>query len=144
MLYFLYGNIECVAFPNVYDRIKECVASDKVVRLSGKMQLDDEKAPVIILDKMQEYEEGAELQQAGAAVEKKQKIREHALWLNASNLTEEEFDELVLMIDHYDNGNSIIKIKRGDKIYRLEGVNDCRGLREELLLFLRENEIAQV
>lgn len=140
----LYGNIECVAFPNVYDRIKECVVSDKVVRLSGKIQLDDEKAPVIILDKMQEYEEGAEVQQAGTAVEKKQKVREHALWLNASNLTEEEFDELVLMIDHYDNGNSIIKIKRGDKIYRLEGVNDCRGLREELLLYLSENEIVLV
>lgn len=140
----LYGNIECVAFPNVYDRIKECVASDKVVRLSGKMQLDDEKAPVIILDKMQEYEEGTEVQQAGTAVEKKQKVREHALWLNASNLTEEEFDELVLMIDHYDNGNTVVKIKRGGKVYRLERVNDCRGLREELLLYLSENEIVLV
>lgn len=140
----LYGNIECVAFPNVYDRIKECVASDKVVRLSGKMQLDDEKAPVIILDKMQEYEEGTEVQQAGTVVEKKQKVREHALWLNASNLTEEEFDELVLMIDHYDNGNTVVKIKRGGKVYRLERVNDCRGLREELLLYLSENEIVLV
>ena len=46
----LYGSIECVAFPNVYEKIRSIVIPDKIVRLSGKIQLDDEKAPVIILD----------------------------------------------------------------------------------------------
>ena len=31
----LYGSIECVAFPNVFDKIKGIVMADKVVRLSG-------------------------------------------------------------------------------------------------------------
>ena len=86
----LYGNIECVAFPNVYEKIRSIVVPDKIVRLSGKMQLDDEKAPVIILDKMQEFTGGAAAPAENAAAPVK--VREHALWLNASALTEEEFD----------------------------------------------------
>ena len=140
----LYGSIECVAFPNVYDKIKSLVTADKVVLLSGKMQLDEEKAPVIILDKMQEHVGGSvaggETQESAKPVRPK----EHALWLNASNLTEEEFDDLVSMFDQYGNGNAVVKIKRGSKCYRMDHVNDCRGLRGELYLYLTDKDIVQV
>ncbi len=141
----LYGSIECVAFPNVYDKIKSLVVADKVVLISGKMQLDEEKAPVIILDKMQEHT-SAGGQESGNLSEtaKPVKPKEHALWLNASNLTEEEFDELISLFDHYGNGDSVVKIKRGTKCYRMDRVNDCRGLRGELYLYLTDKEIVQV
>ena len=139
----LYGSVECVAFPNVFERIRGVVAADKVVRLAGKIQLDDEKAPVIILDKMTAYEEGgaAGKDTASAAVAPR---REPALWLNASALTEEDFDELVTLFDHYSGGTTTVKIKRGKQIYKLSQVNDCRGLRDELFLYLNEDEIVQV
>ena len=54
----LYGGIECVAFPSVYERIRDVLADDKIVRIEGKMQVSSEKAPVIILDKMTEFESG--------------------------------------------------------------------------------------
>ena len=138
----LYGNIECVAFPNVYEKIRSIVVPDKIVRLSGKMQLDDEKAPVIILDKMQEFTGGAAAPAENAAAPVK--VREHALWLNASALTEEEFDELTALFSNYMNGDLVVKIKRGGKLYRLTHINDCRGLRDELNLYLREDEIVRV
>ena len=138
----LYGSIECVAFPNVYDRIKSLVVADKVVRLTGKMQLDEEKSPVIILDKMQEHT--AENAQPSAAEHQAPKVKEHALWLNASALTEEEFDDFVSLFEHYGNGEATVKIKRGTKCYRMDRVNDCRGLREELYLYLSEKDIVQV
>ena len=138
----LYGSIECVAFPNVFDKIKGIVMADKVVRLSGKMQLDDEKAPVIILDRMEEFTgtQTAPAAQAAAPAKKK----EHALWLNASDLTDDEFDELTELFSHYANGTAVIKIKRGAGRYRMSNVNDCRGLREELRLFLDDKDIIEV
>ena len=138
----LYGSIECVAFPNVFDKIKGIVMADKVVRLSGKMQLDDEKAPVIILDRMEEFTGTQAAPAAQAAVPVKKK--EHALWLNASDLTDDEFDELTELFSHYANGTAVIKIKRGAGRYRMSNVNDCRGLREELRLFLDDKDIIEV
>ena len=138
----LYGSIECVAFPNVFDKIKGIVMADKVVRLSGKIQLDDEKAPVIILDRMEEFTGTQAAPAAQAAPPAKKK--EHALWLNASDLTDDEFDELTELFSHYANGTAVIKIKRGAGRYRMSNVNDCRGLREELRLFLDDKDIIEV
>lgn len=140
----LYGNIECVAFPNVFDKIKSIVVTDKVVRLSGKMQLDDEKAPVIILDKMTEFVESQGDGKENAASSAPAKPKEHALWLNASALTDDEFDELTSLFSHYANGTSVIKIKRGMQRYRMGNINDCRGLREELRLYLGAEDIVEV
>ena len=139
----LYGSIECVAFPNVFDKIKSFVAADKVVRLSGKMQLEEEKAPVIILDKMQEYTAESA---AGDSENARAQVKpcESALWLNASKLTEEEFDDFILLFSHYGNGKTTIKIKRGDKLYKMSDVNYCRGLRDELYLYLEEKDIVLV
>ena len=141
----LYGNIECVAFPSVFDKIKSIVAADKVVLLTGKMQLDDEKAPVIILDKMQEYVPGGEqTSEANATNVAASKPREHALWLNASELTEEEFDDFISLFSHYDNGSMTVKIKRGKNLYKMSNVNHCRGLLNELYVYLSEKDIVQL
>ena len=140
----LYGSIECVAFPGVYERIRDAVASDKIVRLAGKLQLDEEKAPVIILDKMQEYVPGAEGVPESNSYAPKEQVREHALWLNATSLTEEEFDEFTSLFAHYMNGETVVKIKRGGKCYKMKNINDCRGLRDELYLYLSDADIVRV
>ena len=49
-----YGSIECLAFARVYERIKGSLRRDAVVRISGKLDIPSEKAPVIILDKLEE------------------------------------------------------------------------------------------
>ena len=141
----LYGSIECVAFPNVYERIKQVVSSDKIVYLTGKMQLDSEKAPVIILDTMKEYDGGAMPAGGGAAAAARPaKPVEHALWLNASALSDEEFDDFIALFSHYSEGSTTVKIKRGGGLYKMKGINDCRALREELYLYLGENDIVMV
>ncbi|MFQ7035439.1 MAG: DNA polymerase III subunit alpha, partial [Candidatus Borkfalkia sp.] len=137
----LFGSIECVAFPNVFDRIKTVLAPDKIVYITGKMQLDSEKPPVIILDKMQEYnpETGTTVAPAEAVVQ-----REPTLWLNASLLSEEEFADFAELFSHYTPGKMTVKIKRGSKLYKLTEINYCRGLVDELLLYLQENDIKLV
>ena len=142
----LYGSIECVAFPSVYERIKHVVAADKIVYLTGKMQIDSEKAPVIILDTMKEYDGSAESSAPAAAAPaaKPARAAEHALWLNATALSDEEFEDLIALFSHYAEGHTTVKIKRGAERYKMTGVNDCRGLREELFLYLDEKDIVMV
>ena len=140
----LYGSIECVAFPNVYDRIRSAVVADKVVRLSGKLQLDEEKAPVILLDKLSAYGEEEQPAEPGTAAPVRQARHEPALWLNATALTEEEFDEFTMLFSHYAGGSTTVKIKRGKQLFKMNNINDCRGLRDELYLYLEEGDIVQV
>ena len=138
----LYGGIECAAFPNVFEKIRSVVVPDKIVRLAGKLQVSDEKAPVIILDKMQEFVPAgtaATAQEASAP-----QPREHALWLNASALTEEEFEDFTSLFSHYGNGETVVKIKRGSKLYKMRNINDCRGLRDELYIYLSDKDIVRV
>ncbi|MDE5897563.1 MAG: DNA polymerase III subunit alpha, partial [Clostridia bacterium] len=49
----LYGSIECVAFPRVYEKIKPYLGQDTVGRLSGKLDIPSEKLPVIVLDNLE-------------------------------------------------------------------------------------------
>ena len=66
----MYGTVECVCFPKVYDKIRGFLQADKVVSLSGKIDISEEKAPVIIVDKMTEFippEEQAAREAAEAA-----------------------------------------------------------------------------
>ena len=51
----LYGSIECVCFPKIYECIKGFLVPDRVVSLSGKLSIEEEKLPVIIVDKMSEF-----------------------------------------------------------------------------------------
>ena len=51
----MYGTVECVCFPKTYDKIRGFLQADKVVSLSGKIDISEEKAPVIIVDKMTEF-----------------------------------------------------------------------------------------
>ena len=57
---------------------------------------------------------------------------------------EEEFDDLTSLFSNYMNGDMVVKIKRGGKLYRMNNINDCRGLRDELDLYLRDDEIVRV
>ncbi|PWM00461.1 MAG: DNA polymerase III subunit alpha, partial [Clostridiales bacterium] len=62
----LYGTVECVCFPNVYERIRSFLVVDAVVSLSGKIDINEDKAPTIIVDRMTEFK----LDEAPAAANK--------------------------------------------------------------------------
>ncbi|MFQ9739378.1 MAG: OB-fold nucleic acid binding domain-containing protein [Christensenellaceae bacterium] len=62
----LYGTVECVCFPNVYEQIRSFLVVDAVVSLSGKIDINEDKAPTIIVDRMTEFK----LDEAPAAANK--------------------------------------------------------------------------
>ena len=47
-------------------------------------------------------------------------------------------------IIYFTGGNTTVKIKRGKQLFKMSDINDCRGLRDELYLYLEEEDIVQV
>ncbi|MBE7088214.1 MAG: DNA polymerase III subunit alpha [Clostridiales bacterium] len=138
-----YGSIECVAFPAIYDRIKACLVADKIIKIKGKIKFEEGREPSIVLDEAEEYEMNSNTQ--GASEEPSvQKKKEPILWLNATALSEEDFDELVSTVSNYEGFTTCVLV-RGNKKYKLPtGVNYCRGLLAELGTFLLEKDIKMV
>ncbi len=134
----LYGSIDCVAFPRMYEKAKPFLRHDAVVRISGKIDIDPEKLPVIVLDSIEEFvlpdetEAAAPKKQAQAPDEQKAQV----LWLDARALSQEDFQELLETVEEYP-GNTTVKILYGGKRYEFEA-NLTRALLAELRTFLPE------
>ena len=139
----VHGSLECVCFPAVYEKVKPYIAKDKIVKITGKLDVDAENGVSCIIDDLTEAEAAIQTAQP-AATTNTQETSEGVLWLNAGALNDETFDELVNMLANY-AGNTTCKIVRGDKRYRLPyGVNYCRGLLAELYSYLEQSDVKYV
>ncbi len=127
----LYGSVECVAFPRIYEKIKPYLRHDGVVRLAGKIDTPAEKLPCIILDDLTEFIP-PEAQEAAAEAERP--AAEQVLWLDARALTDDDFAELRETIEAYP-GEVRTKILHGGKRYEFS-VHLSRALTAELRSFL--------
>ena len=151
----LYGSIECVCFPKIYDRIRGFLESDRVVSLSGKISIEDGKAPVIIVDKMWEFtldedkEPVAEnrtvpMDVAQPEAKPAQKVQPKedgpkTLWLNVTGLEEEDIDELLETLSYYAGETEVYFVKDGKKMRCTQKVTPNKPLMAELVSFLPEN-----
>ena len=139
----VYGSIECVCFPATYEKIKQFLGNDKIVKIAGKIEIDPEKGISCILDDLSEVEIEASKSNASHSSKPKNTDRD-VLWINASSLDDEKFDELINILSNYE-GKTTCKILRGEKRSRLSsGVNYCRGLLAELYSILEQSEIKYI
>ena len=140
----VYGSVECVAFPAIFERVKAAIASDRIVTLKGKLDLDGGKEPSIILDDLQEFDVEAFEGKKSPARPREDARRQPVLWLNATALSDADFDDFVSMLANYE-GPTVCAIVRGGKKYKLpSGVNYCRGLLAELSSFIFEKDIKYI
>ena len=149
----MYGTVECVCFPNVYDRIKSFLAADAVVTLSGKIDIDEEKAPTIIVDKMSEFrpEEHAEqgTAPAGRAAESLPSAsasaaapaKGKALWLKIGDMADEDVEELMDTLCYYEGDTPVYFVRGRQKMVCSQRVTPGRALMAELASFLSEENI---
>lgn len=138
----IYGTIDCVAFPSVYERIKAVIGNDKIVKLKGKLDLSKPDEPSIILDEMMEFDVTAYgANKDGDVVKPK---RPATLWLNATDIPENEFDEFVSMLSNYEGALNCIIVKNGKKYRLSHGVNYCKGLLAELCAYIYEKDIKYI
>ncbi len=141
----LYGSIECVCFPKVYDKIRSFLETDRVVSLSGKISIDEEKAPVIIVDKMTEFsldepqEKVGEMAPAKVALPVEKTDAEKKLWLNVTGMDEADLDELMETLTAYEGETQVMFVRGGKKFLCSQKVTPSRALMAELAGFLPEN-----
>ena len=141
----LYGSIECVCFPKVYDKIRSFLETDKVVSLSGKISIDEEKAPVIIVDKMTEFsldepqDKAGEIAPAKVALPVEKTDAEKRLWLNVTGMDEADLDELMETLTFYAGETQVVFVRDGKKLLCSQKVTPSRALMAELSGFLSEN-----
>lgn len=134
----LYGSVECIAFPNTYEKIKSFLAVDVVVALSGKLDIGDEKKPTILLDGMQEFKpndlkKDKDSSPKNASAKPKES---GVLWINATILDDGEFEELQEMLSAY-SGPTQVKILRGNKKFLYpQGITRNKAFEAELETFL--------
>ena len=146
----LYGSIECVCFPKVYDKIRSFLEADKVVSLSGKISIDEEKAPVIIVDKMTEFsldepqDKGATEIKTKTAVPVEKTDAEKRLWLNVTGMDEADLDELMETLTYYAGETQVVFVNEGKKLLCSQKVTPGKALMAELAGFLAENRIKLV
>lgn len=138
----IYGILECVCFPTVFEKYKHILANDRIVKIKGKLDIDDEKGISCIVDEVEEINLGGDKQKQGNEAAKK--TQSPTLWLNATALDDESFDELLSMLSNYE-GDIDCKIVRGDKKFKTSsGINYCRGLLAELYGFLNQSDVKYV
>ena len=150
----LYGTVECVCFPKIYDRIRDFLENDRVVSLSGKISIDDEKLPAIIVDKMTEFtlEEAAPRATVNTSVEYASSPNaapvkpdsEKKLWLNVDSLDDADIEELLDTLTFYAGETSVCFVRAGKKMLCSQKVTPNKALMAELCSFLPENCIKLV
>ncbi|MBR7186773.1 MAG: DNA polymerase III subunit alpha [Clostridia bacterium] len=125
----LYGSIECVAFPRIFEKAKPFLRQDAVVSVAGKIDIAPEKLPVIVLDTLEGFTPSEEKREPV-----REEPKEQVLWLDARAMSEEDFSELIEAVMQYE-GNMKAKILHGGKRYEFS-VNLSRALSAELRTFL--------
>lgn len=142
----MYGSVECVAFPAIFEKVKAAIANDRIVTVKGKLDIDGGKEPSIILDDLKEFDiEAFEGKPSGGIKSNSSAAgKRPVLWLNATALSDTDFDDFVAMLGNYE-GPTTCAIVRGNKKYKLpSGVNYCRGLLAEISSFIFEKDIKYV
>lgn len=138
----VYGSLECVCFPAIYEKVKPFVANDKIVKITGKLDVDGEKGISCIVDELTEIDLDGDKKDDRKPVASA--VRREALWIKATALDEATFDELLNTLSNYE-GQTLCKIVRGDKKYTFpKGINYCRGLLAELYSILEQSDVKYV
>ena len=146
----LYGSVECVCFPKVYEKIRSFLEADKVVSVDGKMSIDAEKLPAIIVDRMTEFslDEKPTIAKAAAVnregetarptVKAEKPDKDKKLWLNVSDLDEADIEELMETLTFYEGETPVVFVKNGKKMLCSQKVTAGKALMAELAGFLPE------
>ena len=129
----LYGEIECVMFPKVYEQYVGKVDVDSVVVINGKLQLRDGRPPSISIDTVKSLVE----QEAPVVENKKQEF----IGLIIPEGKEDILEELYDVLSFYP-GEVRVAIKvNGQNRKTKYSVRKCRGLISELVSLLPEENI---
>lgn len=130
----VYGVIEAVVFPKVYDKVRAILKEEEIVKVTGRLQIKDD-VPQIIADGVELLEVAAEGQKVASSVEKEY------LGLIISDENEGNLDNILDILTSYPGDIPAIIAMGGKKYDAKCGVRKCDGLIFELKNYLLDDEI---
>ena len=129
-------------------KIRNFLDADTVVSLSGKISIEDEKAPVIIVEKMTEFVLDEEKTKTNAVkveepiVDARSIVKNETpkrLWLNVTDLEDADIDELLETLAFYEGDTEVYFVKGRKKLLCTQKVSLNKAFFAELSSFLPEN-----
>lgn len=130
----LYGQIEMVVFPKIYDKSRAALNEEEVVKVVGKIQIKD-GVPQIVADSVEKIELKAE-----EAAPKKETGKEF-LGLIIPDGKEDSLDAVLDIAESYPGDVPVIVAMKGKKYDAKISVRKCEGLKSELKNYLKDEEI---
>lgn len=129
----LYGQIETIIFPKVFEKAKDCLNVEEVVKVSGKLQLKD-GIPQIIADGVEKLE----VKEEAPVVENKE---QEFLGLILSPEKTERLDDVLDILSSYEGNIAVIIAMNGKKYNANCSVRRCEALVSELKNILADEDI---
>ena len=133
----VYGTIDCIFFPKVYDRFKDKIEIDAVVEISGKISIREGEKPVINVDKIRIFEDKEDATASDEDVPKLEAERE-VLYIKADGA---DPDEILDILDSYKGDVDVFLVIGGKKYAAREKVRLSKGLIYELNGLLDEKNV---
>ena len=137
----VYGGIEVVLFPKVYERFKDRIEIDEIVEISGRLQLREGEKPSVALDKLKIFEEEKDEEEEQKKVPERPVEKKEYLCIILNGEEEKLKDEIIDTVEQYP-GNMITYLKINGKNFVLKkGAKNCKGLFYELAGLVDEKNI---
>ena len=136
----VYGSIDCICFPKVYERYKDKIEMDSIVEISGKISIREGEKPVINVDKIKVFDESAELSSSeNHPVLQAKTTEKETLFIKIDDGVSS--DEVLDILESYPGDVDVCLVIDGKKYAAREKVRVCKGLYYELYGIIDENNV---
>jgi len=129
----LYGQIETICFPKVYDKSRDVLKEEEVVRITGKIQIKD-GVPQIIAESVDKLE----IKENQATEEKDQ---QEFMGVIIPDGKENILNDVLDILSSYEGNIPVIIAMSGKKYNAHVSIRRCEGLMIELKNYIAEQDI---
>ena len=127
----IYGQIEVICFPKVYDNARDVINNEEIVKVVGKLQIKD-GVPQIIAESIERFEIKEQ-----TVIDKEQEY----MGLILPDEMEDCVDDVLDVLSGYEGNIPVIIALKGKKYNAHCSVRRCEGLISELKNFVAEEDI---
>ena len=127
----IYGQIEVICFPKIFDKFRDLLKEENVVRITGRLQIK-EGVPQIIADGIYELE-----------IKEEQNVNpeQEYMGLIIPESATGKLDDVLDILSSYEGNIPVIIAMNGKKYNANCAVRKCEGLLSELKGYLKDDEI---
>ncbi len=129
----IYGQIETIVFPKVYEKVKDFLKEEEIIKLTGKLQLKD-GIPQILAENIEKLE----IKEEQIATEVKE---QEFLGLIIPDDKTDKLNDILDILTSYDGSIPVIIAMQGKKYNANCAVRRCEGLLSELKTYLKDQDI---